>query len=389
MIKIIESGLIEGITVTYSALNQRMMRDVLRRAAELNIGIVTMNTLGGGLIPQNGEYFSFLKLESDETVSRAALSFVYSNKEITTMLSGMTNMDELNDNLGAVSRLIDDNEAEKRISLAERGFSGIKGYCTGCGYCTVGGDCPAAINTAAFMYSYNSLFLPGGVPDFRRSEKRLLENIRICYRLKMSFNIMPESAENPCLKCGNCEEKCTQKIPIIERLDEMYRRFGESGYNKKHIIDKITEVFGNNYTKIGLWPASIYTSFIIEYVREILPGLNAQLFIFDKNEKLWGTLNSGIEVRNPALIPQIKPDAIVITNYNYEADIYESIKHYETDGVTPGGGGGIDDIETARQKRPPLGGVLNNDNRADSRKDGKIRVLKLHDKNDIPWGGFN
>jgi hypothetical protein len=128
----------------------------------------------------------------------------------------------------------------------------------------------------------------------------------------------------------------------------MYRRFDESGYNKKHVIKKITAAFDNNYAKIGLWPASIYTSFILAYVREILPGLKSGIFIFDKNEKLWGTFNSGIEIKNPALIPDIKPDAIVITNYNYEADIYESIKHYEDDG---------------------------------------IKVIKLHDKNDLPWGG--
>jgi ferredoxin len=345
-----ESGLVDGITVTYSALNQKMMESVLRRAGELNIGVITMNTLGGGLIPQNGDYFSFLKFKHDKTVAEAALSFCYAHKEITTMLSGMTNIDELRCNLGAVLRRMDDGEAEQRISFAERGFTGINGYCTGCGYCVEGGECPAGIDTAAFMYSYNGLFLPGGVPDFRRYEKRLVENIRICYRLKMSFNIMPESGENPCLKCGACEKKCTQKIPIIERLDDMYRRFEESGYNKKHVIDKITEAFDNGYTKIGLWPASIYTSFILDYVREILPGLKARLFIFDKNEKLWGTLNSGIEVRNPALIPQIKPDAIVITNYNYERDIYESIKHYEADG---------------------------------------IKIVKLHDLNDLPWGGYN
>ncbi|MDR3357028.1 MAG: aldo/keto reductase [Spirochaetaceae bacterium] len=349
MIKIIESGLLEGITITYSVLNQKMMDRVLRRAAELNVGIVTMNTLGGGLIPQNEKTFSFIKTEGDATVSRAALSFCYAHGEITTMLSGMANAGELHDNLGAVLRVMDRAEAEKRIELAEKGFEGITGYCTGCGYCMADGGCPAGIDTAAFMYSYNGIFFPGGVPDFRRTEERMLENIRICYRLKMSFNILPESGENPCLECGNCEKKCTQKIQIIKRVREMYRRFDESGYNKKHIIKKITEAFDNNHAKIGLWPASVYTSFIIDYVREILPGLGAELFIFDKNEKLRGTVNSGIKIQNPALLPRIKPDAIVITNYNYEADIYESIKHYENDG---------------------------------------IKVVKLHDKNDLPWGGF-
>jgi predicted aldo/keto reductase-like oxidoreductase len=350
MIKIIESDLVEGITITYSPLNQRLMRTVLRRAAELNVGIVTMNTLGGGLIPQNPQYFSFLRQNGDRTVSQAALSFCYAHNEITTMLSGMASMDELKDNLDAVMRKIDSTEAEKRIEAVDGAFNGLKGYCTGCGYCTAGRECPAGIDTAAFMYSYNGLFFSGGVPDFRRSDERLLENIKICYRLKMSFNIMPDSSENPCLKCGKCEEKCTQKIPIIERLDEMYARFGESGYNKKHIINKITEAFDKNYSTIALWPASIYTSFILGYVHEILPDLKARIFIFDKNEKLWGTHNHGIEVKNPAQIHQIKPDVIVITNYNYEADIYESIKHYEEDG---------------------------------------IKIVKLHDKNDLPWGGYN
>jgi predicted aldo/keto reductase-like oxidoreductase len=158
MIKIIESGLIEGITVTYSALNQRLMRDVLRRAADLNVGIVTMNTLGGGLIPQNEKTFSFLKLKDDETAASAALSFCYAHDEITTMLSGMANIGELRDNLAAVSRKIAGGDAQKRIALAERGFAGITGYCTGCGYCVTDGGCPAGINTAAFMYSYNGLF---------------------------------------------------------------------------------------------------------------------------------------------------------------------------------------------------------------------------------------
>jgi predicted aldo/keto reductase-like oxidoreductase len=349
MIKIIESGLVEGITITYSPLNQKMMQPVLRRAAELNVGIITMNTLGGGLIPQNPQYFSFLKQDSDKSVSHAALSFCYAHNEITTMLSGMTSMDELKDNLDAVLRKIDSAEAEKRIEAVDNAFNGLTGYCTGCGYCTTGSECPAGIDTAAFMYSYNALFFFGGVPDFRRSGERLLENIRICYRLKMSFNIIPDSSENPCLKCGKCEEKCTQKIPIIERLDEMYARFGESGYNNKHIIDKITEVFDNDYSKIGLWPASMYTASILGYVHKILPELQAQIYIFDKNEKLWGTFNGGIEVKNPANIYKIKPDIIVIANYVYESDIYESIKHYEDDG---------------------------------------IKIVKLHDKNDVSWGCF-
>ena len=49
-----------------------------------------MNPLGGGMIPQNPEAFSYLTEGNDLTVPQAALRFVSSHKEITITLAGCT-----------------------------------------------------------------------------------------------------------------------------------------------------------------------------------------------------------------------------------------------------------------------------------------------------------
>jgi predicted aldo/keto reductase-like oxidoreductase len=330
IIKILESGKVEGLTLSYSVLNQNILRDVLIKAEELDIGIITMNTLAGGIIPQNQQFFSFLKQEKTETVNQAALKWCYAHPQITTMLTSMTSMAELNENLGAVTTPESPAACEKRIDSVHKSFSGISEFCTGCGYCA---GCPEGIKTAELMHSYNALFFECGIPNYRRTNKRLLENLRIFYTLQSPFQFIPEDTANPCIQCGRCEAQCTQHIPIIKRVEELYRRFDESRFGANYDEQRIKELFGNNYKKIAFWPAGVFTAKIISYLNDHPRDFKTEYYIFDKNEKLWGTTNIGIEVQNPLLIPKIKPDVIIVSNYMYEDEIYNSIKHFENDGI--------------------------------------------------------
>ncbi|MDR0409838.1 MAG: aldo/keto reductase [Spirochaetaceae bacterium] len=343
IIKIMRTGKIEGVTISYSVLTPHIFEPVLRTAAELGIGVVTMNSLGGGLIPQNPDVFSFVKQDGDESVAAAALSWSYAHSQITTVLSGMTTLDELNENIRAFDK--DENPAadEKRVNAVNSSFSGVTGFCTGCGYCV---GCPAGIDIAVLMQAFNAIKFTSGISDYRRKDPRLLENIRICYRLNMISNFMPPDTENPCLKCGECENKCTQRLPIIKRLDEIYRRFDESGYSEKHIADRLKSIFAVAYKKVAFWSASLYTKKVFSYFQRLFPSLEPELFIFDKNEKLWGSVYDGIRVESPDKLLEIKPDIVVISNYVYSEEIYEDIKRYEDDG---------------------------------------IRIVKIHAPQDVPW----
>jgi predicted aldo/keto reductase-like oxidoreductase len=330
IIKIMRTGKIEGVTISYSILTPHIFQPVLESAAELGVGIVTMNSLGGGLIPENSGVFSFVKQDGDATVANAALAWSYAHPQITTVLSGMTSLDELNENLRTFEHCEDSKTAETRISLVNKGFSGITGFCTGCGYCS---GCPAGIDTVTFMQSYNAIKFTGGITDYRRSDAGLLENIRICFKMNMISGFMPPDTQNPCLQCGQCEEKCTQKLPIIERVAELYRRFDESAYSEKHIEDRIKNIFSGDYKKIAFWSAGLYTKKVISYFYKLYPDNKSDILIFDKNEKLWGTAYNGIMVENPDRLLDIKPDIVVISNYVYSEEIYASIKQYESGGI--------------------------------------------------------
>jgi predicted aldo/keto reductase-like oxidoreductase len=330
-LKIIKSGLFEGITISYSVMNQEVMQPILDTAADLKIGVITMNTLGGGLIPQNPDFFSFVK-KNDESISQSSLAYVYAHPQITTMLSAMVTPHELNENLKAVECQETAGESKGRIVEINNKIKQLTGYCTGCKYCE---GCPQGINIPEMMQSYNTLFFKSDSDSlfYHRTDKRILENISICKKLNQSFSYIPEDHNNPCVNCGNCEKYCTQSIPIIKRIAELYTRFKESAYSKQDIRERIMRLMTNDYKKIALYPSTQYIGVFLGYVHTIFPNFDKELFLFDKNEKLWGSDNSGIIVRNPESILTIKPDVIFIANYRYEEEIFNSLKELENKGI--------------------------------------------------------
>jgi hypothetical protein len=83
----------------------------------------------------------------------------------------------------------------------------FEGICTGCGYCD---DCPQDIQIPRFMDSYNQQLL---TPDPNA----------IASRLKNHWNV-PIAQAADCIECGQCEEACTQHLPIIDRLKEIAQK---------------------------------------------------------------------------------------------------------------------------------------------------------------------
>jgi predicted aldo/keto reductase-like oxidoreductase len=343
IIKIMEHGLFEGITISYSAINQTSMQPVLDKAGELGIGIVTMNSLGGGIIPSNPDFFSFIKKDQDKDVTSAALRFSYAHPQITTMLSSMPNEKELFENIATVST--EENQESKicRINAVNEEFSELKGFCTGCRYCA---DCPTEIDIPVFMQAYNTMFFTSDQPMYRRTNKRLLENIGICKLLKNDYQFIPPDVKNPCLKCGKCENVCTQSIPIMNRIDELYLRFDEGGFSKAQFGSRLEGILKVSYKKIAFYPAGGYTSVVLGYIKEYALAPDSEIFLFDGNPKSWGNFNAGIEILDPATILEICPDIVVVSNYVYLDEIYEQIRYIEDSGIS---------------------------------------VIKLHEPNDVPW----
>jgi len=200
--KVIESGKFKGMLIGYNPLNYRFRQSGIESAYKNGMGVVAMNPVGGGIIPNQPEMFSYLTEGTDLNVAQAALRFVASHKEITIALNGFTTKEHVDEAVKAVEGL-EEKSASKIVSMYSEGMA-FNNLCTGCGYCRV---CPVDIPIPEFMDAYNMNLL-----------KKSMEEC--ANRLKWQWGIGKEDA-GKCIACKKCEEACTQHLPIIERLDEI------------------------------------------------------------------------------------------------------------------------------------------------------------------------
>lgn len=190
----------KGMLIGYNALNYRFRQSGIAAAYAKGMGVVVMNPLGGGLIPQNPDKFRYLTEGTELTVPQAALRFVASHQEITITLAGCTTKDHVDDACQAVAGLAEKPAAEIYREYETKGTA-INDLCTGCGYCD---KCPQGIEIPKYMDSYNMKLLGSGYRD----------------RLDNHWSI-PAAKAAECIKCGKCEGLCTQHLPIMERLAEI------------------------------------------------------------------------------------------------------------------------------------------------------------------------
>lgn len=199
---ILEDNLFEGITMGYNILNFPYRQKGIDAAYKKGLGVAVMNPLGGGLIPQKEEYFSFLRDVDDKNVKDAALRFLISQKEITTALAGIGSLKEVEENCTCGDNGIAFTEGKLK-QINDHLFASLDKLCTGCRYCE---HCPQEIPVSKYMQAYNM---------------RILGDVDACLgQLKWHWRI-PKEGVDKCIECGICEEKCTQHIEIIKRLKEI------------------------------------------------------------------------------------------------------------------------------------------------------------------------
>ncbi|MEF9960306.1 MAG: aldo/keto reductase [Niameybacter sp.] len=211
--KMVEDGLFEGVTLGYNAVNFPYRSEGIEAAYEQGLGVVTMNPLGGGLIPQNQDYFSFLKQSEKESTIQAALRFNASHEQISVVLSGMGSKAEVQHNVEAMNH-VEVFGKEKIDTIKSQLREEMNGFCTTCQYCK---HCPKGIDIPVFMELYNSYILKG------------LEVAKAKYKEMQQWGTIGKEIPGPqsCIECGKCEKLCTQKLDIIKRLKWMMRTLEE------------------------------------------------------------------------------------------------------------------------------------------------------------------
>ena len=202
--KVLNEGIFAGVLLGYNALNFPYRRAAVEQAEELNLGVITMNPLGGGIIPGNAERFAYLKNGPEDTIVNAALRFNLSHPAVTSALVGFSNQTEITEAVAAADtfRPSDPEEYQRLLAHNESAFAGL---CTGCGYCL---PCPVAIPIPKFMDVYNQKILSQQADE------------AVFNRFRWHWGLQADQAAH-CTRCGLCEQRCTQRLPITERLAEL------------------------------------------------------------------------------------------------------------------------------------------------------------------------
>ena len=339
MIKIIESGAFEGITISYSLLNAASMQPVLDCALEHDVGVTVMNPLGGGLIPQNPGLFSCAYGPGENNIVTSALKFVKAHPAVNIVLSGMKDEVELYENLNAITAASSETD-EQRLARVLKDIQVIKDFCTGCNYCQ---GCPAGIPISTLMQQRNRILFDCK-SMYNRTNPELVENLNLFYRMDSSLF---KTSDNPCIRCGACEKKCTQKLPIMERVADTYERAKKTRYSATDRKDRVKELLYNKgYRRVGLYPNGGFANLVREIYEESFGEPGFEWLQFNSNPKVWGQPSSGLIVHSPDEIESLHPDIIIICTYQYDKEIYEKISPFQAAG---------------------------------------IKIEKLHGTNDVPW----
>jgi len=207
---IIESGHFESMLIQYNLLD-RSNEENLAIAKENGLGTVVMGPVGGGLLGAPSDVIQGLLKNKPASTAEMAIRFVLANENADVVLSGMSNMAQLEENARIASqegKLTQEELAHINVMMAENAEH-AKLYCTSCDYCK---PCPAGINIPHIFNIMNNHKVYG-----------LTDYAKFSYNQVINGEGWTKSADaTKCTECGECETKCPQKLPIIEQLKETH-----------------------------------------------------------------------------------------------------------------------------------------------------------------------
>ena len=205
---IMQEGKMEGVLLGMNILNFPYRWDGVMAAYERGYGVVAMNPLAGGMIPQNADKLQFLAREG-ETPVEAALRFIISLPQISVALNGFTTREQVD----VACRVADSCapfSADELQRVRQHLTANFDAICTSCGYCD---HCPQDIPIPSYMQHFNTRQM------FDAGDDQMLSQLRFDHNWGLLVGRKAEAAA--CVSCGRCEEECTQHLNIIERLKQI------------------------------------------------------------------------------------------------------------------------------------------------------------------------
>lgn len=142
-----------------------------------------------------------------------ALRFVADFPQVVTILSGMSTMEQVEQNLRYLSDAAPGSMTQAEKELIQKAAAVYKELipapCTQCGYCL---PCPVEIDIPTVLMLYN--------------EWNVLDNHRST-RNKYNLWIDKDHGPSACIACGACHQQCPQHLPVPELMEESAQLFAQ------------------------------------------------------------------------------------------------------------------------------------------------------------------
>lgn len=204
--------------IQYNYLDQKFQAGTegLKYAADQGLGVVIMEGLRGGQLAQTPpEPIEELWDETDIDRSPVewALQWLWNQPEVSLVLSGMSKMEQVKENVEIADSSGVDKLSDKELETIEevrkiyRDISPVN--CTGCNYCM---PCPNGVQIPRNFELYNKAEI---YDNFEENKEEY-------------YNMDEGARASACVACGQCEEACPQNLPIIDLLEETADYFGDS-----------------------------------------------------------------------------------------------------------------------------------------------------------------
>lgn len=194
------------LQINYWDYSENDAKDLYDILVKYNLPCFVMEPVRGGFLAELAPKVSKLMKDytPENSIASWALRWVASLPNVALILSGMTNMEQLDDNLNTFTNIKPVNEDElKIIGNVVDELRKIKPVpCTGCRYCM---DCSFGVDIPKVFEIYN---------NYKRTENKQLT-------IKNYELLKEENRADKCQKCKVCMTKCPQGIQIPDELEKI------------------------------------------------------------------------------------------------------------------------------------------------------------------------
>jgi hypothetical protein len=184
----------------------------LEYAHKKGLAVVVMEPIRGGRIANPPEKVAKIWAGAPVQLTPAewALRWVWNHPEVSVVLSGMSNMEQVIENVGYAEHSQTHNLTADELAVVGRARDAYLSLgpvsCTGCKYCM---PCPNGVDIPRVFEFYNEAL----IYNTAAQQRRMYTGGRA---------IKAEERGDQCIKCGICLEKCPQKLQIPELLEKAH-----------------------------------------------------------------------------------------------------------------------------------------------------------------------